>query len=327
MNNINENISFINSDFSNQCLIGMVFIGCKLNHTNFSGADLSYAQFINCDLYCTNFNNSILYSCIIKDCDCTKASFREACLNGIKVQNVIIPHIEFDDVFVTGKERKQNYDLSLLDNKNIYKISIGSKLGQSIQQLEEQYDGIYCNNILIIFIDPQIDQLRVWKRKSEIANIIKMIYDNNGYKDKAIDYYYYQRKFQRKSYNSCIKRMFEYLFQDFFWGYGVRILNPIKSFCISIFIFSLIYAVLPYLDSNSGLLYDEQILKVFDGSCLSMSTYLDILYNSFLISSLSIFGSTNVIGYAKLFVVIQILIAILLLGLGVAALGKKMSNV
>ena len=121
MDKINENISFINDDFSNQCLIGVVFIGCKLNHANFTGTDLSYAQFINCDLYCTNFNNSILYSCVIRDCDCTKASFREACLNGIKVQNVIIPHIDFDDAFVTGKERKQSYNLSLMKEKNIYK--------------------------------------------------------------------------------------------------------------------------------------------------------------------------------------------------------------
>lgn len=327
MDKINENISFINDDFSNQCLIGVVFIGCKLNHANFTGTDLSYAQFINCDLYCTNFNNSILYSCVIRDCDCTKASFREACLNGIKVQNVIIPHIDFDDAFVTGKERKQSYNLSLMKEKNIYKTNLGYKLEKSIQEIEEQYEGIYSNNILILFIDPQLDHLRVWKRKSEIANIIKMIYDNNGYKDKAIDYYYYQRKFQRKSYKSWIKKHVEYLFQDFFWGYGVRISNPIKSFTLSIIFFSIIYSVIPYIDSQSGLLYNDEILKIFEDSCLNFSTYLDILYNSFLISSLSIFGSITVVGYAKIFVVIQILIAILLLGLGVAALGKKMSNI
>lgn len=58
-----------------------------------------------------------------------------------------------------------------------------------------------------------------------------------------------------------------------------------------------------------------------------ISEYLKILYGSFLISSLSIFGSVDVHGIACLFAIIQIQISILLLGLGVTALGKRMSNI
>ncbi len=207
-----------NFDFQKGCLIGVKFYNCSLCYCKFNHSDLSYAEFHDCDLYCVEFNKAVLYSTKINDCDCTKTSFDGAYLNGLKTNNIFVVKTEFGYSFNTGKERKPiKYDKTIVQDFYICKLK---PLEDNICNIEKKYNGIYCptTKIAIKFIDDKLDERRVWARKSEIAKLIKLTLENNGYDDNCLDYYYYQRCFLRKSYKSRLKRFLDLVFGAFFWG-------------------------------------------------------------------------------------------------------------
>lgn len=328
INNVYRDLDLRYTDFHQACLIGCKFINCNLGFCSFENSDLSYATFEKCDLYNVKFNNAIMYSTSLCDCDCTKTSFCDAYLNGIKTKDIFIVHTEFGFSFNTGKERKQ-FKLSSPRN-NFLETPLGD-LPFSISEIESKYDGIYCTDtkIAIQFIDTDYDVKRVWLRKSEIAKTIKLILEQNGYNDRALDYYFYHRRFQRKTLNNCLRRWGSFWGGELFWGYGVKIINPIISYFINAIVFSIIYSLLPYIPNipNSGMTIDNELIYIYTESGFVLSEFWHLIYGSFLISSLSVFGNLDVCGYACIFAVIQIQISILLLGLGVTALGKRMSNI
>lgn len=327
-NKIYKDLDLRYNNFQQSCLIGCKFINCNLGFCSFESADLSYAIFEQCDLYNVRFNNAIMYATTLHDCDCTKTSFCDAYLNGIKTQNIFLVHSEFGFTFNTGKERKQ---ITLSSPRNNYFETQIGNMPMKISEIEQNYDGIYCTdtNIAIQFIETSNDIRRVWLRKSEIAKTIKLILEQNGYNDRALDYYFYHRRFQRKSINNPFNRWWELFWGELFWGYGVKIINPIVSYFVNTIVFSIIYSILPYISfiPTSGMSLNGEILYVCDDSCFIFSDFLNIIYGSFLISSISVFGNIDVCGIARFFAVIQVQISILLLGLGVTALGKRMSNI
>lgn len=327
-NKVYRNLDLRYTDFQQTCLIGSKFINCNLGFCSFENADLSYVLFEQCDLYNVKFNNAIMYATSLHDCDCTKTSFCEAYLNGIKTKNIFIVHTNFGFSFNTGKERKQ---ITVSSPKNNYFETQIGNMPMKISEIEQYYNGIYCTDtkIAIQFIETDNDVRRVWLRKSEIAKTIKLILEQNGYNDRALDYYFYHRRFQRKAINNFFYRWGQLLWGELFWGYGVKIINPIISYFVNTIVFSIIYSILPYIPCipNSGMSINNELLYVYTDSGFMFSEFLNIIYGSFLISSISVFGIVDVCGIARFFAVIQIQISILLLGLGVTALGKRMSNI
>ena len=93
-------------DLSQRAILGVVFRGCDLANSNFSGSDLSFARFIDCNLYRADFSDSVLYTTWFYECNLTKASFRHAYLLGFRYRTVDITKAEFDDVPLVGLERK-----------------------------------------------------------------------------------------------------------------------------------------------------------------------------------------------------------------------------
>jgi len=311
-------------DFSNKCLIGIQFKNCSIRFCKFNNSDISYAKFESCDLYNTTFQDSVLYFTRIIDCDATKAKFKDAFLNGIRIKDTVITYAEFGITFNTNKERKSVLVKDVGDD--FFKCAIGTEISQ-IRDIENNFKGIYLidSNIAIKFIDT--DDSDSWRRKSEVALQIKKITEENGYTDKALNYYFLHRKFLRKSFKSKFHRFFDYVFNELFWGYGVRIINPVITFFVNCIFFSIVYSLLPIFDFNSGIRISDKIIIVFNGNFhTGILAYLEILYSSILISSLSLFGNIDVAGFGKPFVILHVLISVLLIGLGLSALSKKLAN-
>lgn len=324
---IYQNINLDFTDFSNKCLVGIKFVKCNIRNCKFVNSDLSYVIFESCDLYRSDFSGAILYFTRLNDCDATKASFVNAFLNGIRFKDTVITYAVFGEDFNTGIERKSIE--SNLVNENFLQLNIGDNI-LDIKVLENKYDGLFIkdNNIAIEFIkNNNENQWRVLRRKSEIAISIKNIFEENGYKDKSLHYYFLHRQFLRKSNKNFVLRFVDYVGNELFWGYGVKPLNPIVFFFVNCFIFSIIYSFLPLINDRSGIKYYGKIIKIFDDSYhLNLLSYLKVAYTTFLFSTLSVFGDVDIVGYGRIFVVIQVSVSVLLIGLGVTSLSKKLAN-
>lgn len=321
-----ENQIFDYSDFSGKCLVGVKFLNCSVRFCNFSNSDLSYSLFESCDLYQSKFNEAVLYFTRISNCDATKAVFTDSFLNGIRIQNTVVTYTEFGQDFKTGHERKSTISSNVTDE--YLKLNTGDTL-PDITNLEATFKGIYVidNNIAIQFINADKDKWRILKRKSEISLSIKKILEENGYKDKSLHYYFLHRQYFRKSKRNSIIRFFDYVGNELFWGYGVRLLNPVLSFFINCIFFSIIYSILPVLNEESGMAISGDVIHVISNPLgINFIEYFKILYGSFLISSLSVIGDIDFVGYAKIFVVLHTMISVLLIGLGITALSKKLAN-
>ena len=325
---INKEKIFDGYDFSNKCLIGVYFFNCSFRGCNFSGSDLSYATFERCDLYFSVFSESVLYVTRIVSCDATKADFSQAYLNGFRAKDTDFTKTKFGNSFNTHLERKSITEE--IKSENFLIIGIGETI-DSIKTTEDKFEGIICssNHISIKFYPVDSNYWRVWQRKSEIAKTVHKLLSDNGYSEKSLDYYFLYRQFLRKSLRNPLKRMIDYFMGELFWGYGVKIWNPVIAFFINTFFFSLIYSLLPLLAPNSGLSINNNLINIWDGNniYLAIEDYLQVMYCSFLISSLSVFGSIDVLGVGKLFAVIHVLVSILSLGLGVSAFTKRMANI
>lgn len=85
-------------------------------------------------------------------------------------------------------------------------------------------------------------------------------------------------------------------------GYGVRITNPILVYFGNVLFFAIIYSTLPYLDecNPSGMAIKNEVIRVYIPDCgLSIDAIGNIIYGSILISSLSIFGTVEVLGMGE----------------------------
>nr|WP_319270541.1 pentapeptide repeat-containing protein [uncultured Draconibacterium sp.] len=327
MKKIYENEILDYSDFQGLCLIGIKFIKCSIRFCNFTHTDLSYANFELCDIYCSNFNYAVLYTTRFISCDATKAIFAESYLNGIRISESVVTYTEFGFSFNTHKERKpvKSYD----EEDKFVVIKLGDRLPGSIEEVEKNYEGIYCltSNTIIVFKDTNSEKRRVWRRKGEISKVIQRVLSENGYDDKSLDYYFQSRRFSRKASSRGLYRFWDYVWGQLFWGYGVKVTNPVIGFFVNALWFSGIYSVLPLFCSSCGIKKGTDIITVFTKNGFDLSNYLEILYSSILISSLSVFGDVSVSGAAKVFVVLHVLISILSVGLGITALANRMAKI
>ncbi len=322
-----ENVCFDGHDFSSKCHIGIRFKNCSLRYCDFSNSDLSYAVFESCDMYRATFSGAVLYTTRLIDCDATKVNFEHAYLNGLRASNINITHACFGHDYCTGAVRKSHEGKTY--SGNWLSCKLGDKIGD-ISQIEKEYSGILCESTsrAISFDSHNNEVWRKWRRKSEISKTIQKIYEENGYRDKSLEYYYWYRVFFRKSSTNRIWRVVDYVFGGLVWGYGVKAWNPVIAFFVNAFVFSLLYACLPVLIPGSGIMVSGNLVSIIDECNLfNPASYFNSLYGSLLISSLSVFGSVDMAGYGKMLAVVQVLVSILTMGLGISSLTKKMANI
>ncbi|HMG13898.1 MAG TPA: pentapeptide repeat-containing protein [Saprospiraceae bacterium] len=313
-------------DFSNKCLIGVKFKNCSIRFCKFDNSDISYAEFDSCDLYNTTFSGSVFYFTRVSDCDATKAKFTDSFLNGIRLKDTVITYAEFGVDFKTNKERKSIQIESVSDKFLI--CHTGDSINP-ITNIEKDFIGIHSTDkkIAFEFIATESSEWKTWRRKSEVALQVKKIIEDNGYTDKALEYYFLHRRYLRKSYANIFHRFLDYSCNELFWGYGVRILNPVIVFFLNSILFSVLYSILPLLNPNSGIKYYGKIVNLFNETfAVGLIKYFEILYSSILISCLSLFGDIDIVGYGRPLAILHVLISVLSIGLGVTALSKKLAN-
>ncbi|MDB1122247.1 pentapeptide repeat-containing protein [Vibrio algarum] len=317
-------LNFDYENFDRKFLDGIEFKNCTFRHCSFKGADLSHVIFTDCDLYCANFEGAVLYFTRVISCDGTKAIFKNAMLNGIRFKDTICTSIDFGDEAKLGYERKRINDEDIISS--FYTVKRGDII-PDIHELESSQPGIRRMNSDhgYIFKRKEDDLNRTYKRKSEVYKSIYRVLMDNNYSGHATSYYYKHRKYLRMSKGRNISSFFEYVLSELIWGYGVKVKNPIISFLLNIFFFSLIYMVIPLIN-NQGVMLDGDLLSPLSCNSNGLVEYLNLVYISLLISCLSVFGDISLIGIAKVFVVIQLIFSVVSLGLTISVFTKKMSH-
>jgi hypothetical protein len=319
---------FDNRDFSNQCVIGVRFVRCRIRRSNFSGADLSYAIFEDCDLYETKFVDAVLYTCRISGCDATKADFSRALLNGIRFKDTDITHAIFGNEFEIGKNRKWTTQDRLLGSVLRTKSLVTMK--SSIRSVEACFDGIFCEDTehAIQFIDDPDDQRwRKWRRRSEVAKTVERLLIENGYRDRSLAVYFMYRYYNTRADQSRLRRIARQFFLEWVWGYGVRILRPAVAWTIVVLVFAAIYGLLPLWNPTAGLSVSGPPRGLLESGKVYWDRLGDFLFFSCQLSTLSVYGDMKPVGAAKLIALLQQVMSVIIVGLGVAATTRRIGNV
>jgi hypothetical protein len=324
-----EDKTFDNCDFSNQCIVGVRFVRCRIRRTDFSGADLSYAIFEDCDVYETKFVEAVLYTCRFYGCDATKANFSGALLNGIRFQDTDITHAEFGKEYDVGKNRKWRMP-DRLHGKILTTKSFDS-LGAPIRYVEAQYDGIFSQDTghAIQFIDdPDNQDWRKWRRRSEVAKTVERLLVENGYKDRSLDVYFMYRYYDTRADRNHLSKYARVFFLEWVWGYGVKILRPVVAWAIVVMVFTLIYGLLPTWKPTAGLSFSSgSPLSLLESGKIYWDRFVDFFVFSFQVSSLSVYGDMKPAGAARLIALLQQLLSVVIVGLVVATITRRIGNV
>jgi hypothetical protein len=315
-------------DFSNQCVIGVRFVRCRIRRSNFSGADLSYAIFEDCDLYETKFVGAVLYTCRISGCDATKADFSQALLNGIRLKDTDITHAIFGNQFEIGKNRKWRTPERLAGN--VLRINSLVTMELPIGSIEESFDGIFCEDTghAIQFIDdPDDNEWRKWRRRSEVAKTVERVLVENGYKDRSLDVYFMYRYYNTRADQNGLRRLVRLFFLEWVWGYGIRPLRPVVAWIIVVLIFTAVYGLLPMWNPTAGLSSSGAPQGLLESGTIGWNRLVDFFIFSCQVSSLSIYGDMKPVGAARLIALLQQVMSIVIVGFGVATITRRIGNV
>jgi hypothetical protein len=245
------------------CQIGTEFANLDLRGADFSGADLSYARFVDCDLYEANFDGAMLYHCTFVDCELTKATFLGAYLSGFRLRGNDLTHAKFDRRPSIGVVRKPlavaNPAKNFLESRGWLTVDTGEPL-PSIATIEGEYKGIYCPSFrsAVVFSDDPVDeQWRSSRRREEVCKILRVQLLANGYADKALDFYFEERRFRRKamvpSRGRWLKRLWDFLAGELFWGYSTRPFRPVAAYGIVVAIVGAAFVLLPGVAPGNGM--------------------------------------------------------------------------
>lgn len=317
-------------NFSLNCLIGVVFRRCKIRFADFSDADLSYAVFEECDLYSSIFAGAILYTARFKDCDLTKADFQGAYLNGIRTTNIDITHTTFGEEFIVGANRKPcevggNY-------AHWCTVTTFERMIAPARVLEKMYGGIACvsSKIAISFnVDSASEDWRRWRRLSEVAKTVERLMIENGYRDKSLPIYFQGRYYFTRSIRNPLKRAIITVFVEWIWGYGIKLIRPVTAWFMLILLFALAYLTIPHIDASSGLIVSQlqkPIAWTSESNLLLSNLYESVFFSS-QVSTLSVYGDTKPIGWARPLALAQQVVSVLGVGLGTAVLTRRIGNV
>jgi hypothetical protein len=268
-------------DFQSTCQIGRIFTDMDLRGANFSNCDLSYARFENCDLYEANFAGAMLYHCSFSDCELTKASFEGTYLSGFRMRGGDLTHAEFDLRPAIGAVRKPlrvaQPESNLYESRGWLSAGTGEAI-PAISTIEAQYRGIYSpdfHSAVVFSTDAAPEKWRSSRRREEVCKILRVQLQANGYSDKALDFYFEERRFRRRAIrpgpSHWPRRFVDFLFGELFWGYSTRPLRPVATYAILLTLTSVAYLFLPGLLPAEGVLASDdsgaaRILSWDDGA-------------------------------------------------------------
>lgn len=314
-------------DFSRRCLLGVRFTQCSLRRCSFEASDLSYAAFEECDLYECSFRGAALYVTKFFQCDATKAQFDGALVSGVRIRDTDVTHVEFGADLTIGKNRKRD---TIGKEGNGYLVCKFAEQISDPKLLEKNYNGIYCptTHISIAFIDegPE-EQWRIHRRRSEVAKILERVLNENGYKDRSLGMYYKMRYYQTRATRNFLGRYLKIIFFEWLWGYGVKPLRPAFSSLMVALLFAGAYAALPFVSPLSGVGSSAGPTLVYSNGAISPDGVRDILVFALQVATISIYGDINPIGLGKWLAILQTIGSVVMIGLLVATVTRRIGNV
>ncbi|WP_328832637.1 pentapeptide repeat-containing protein [Streptomyces sp. NBC_00252] len=317
-----------------KCLIGLEFRDCDLRGVDFTGSDLSYARFINCDLYLAKFDESILYATWLVDSNLTKASFKGTFLAGVRMKSVDITHTEFDQAIPIGRVRKPTKTRPDYQAPPTYRlVRVGEDIGDA-KTLEKNHDGIHCvgfSRAIRFFDDPPEERWRRWRRREEVAKILKILQLDNGYYERALKYYYLERKFRRRSIpwklKTAPRRIADFFLGELLWAYGTSITRPFAAYSLATVLTTVALLLIPDLDSSSGLVPSDcpgRTCHPLQG----LTSSGDLLSAAYYLMSTT-FGNNSFepAGIARIIFIIYNLFSLILLSLLFSSASRRLANI
>ncbi|MEG2984091.1 MAG: pentapeptide repeat-containing protein [Peptostreptococcaceae bacterium] len=280
-----ENCSFIKEDSSNKPSLNKYD-----NFTcNFSNCNI-YAKFSNCILSFVIFEN-----CKIQDTNFELSDMANSIIINCELNMIIISDCDlcggkFISTYIENLEFRDKFQTKLDEKSFIDKIPIRYKT-------RSEYEGIYM----------------VYET---IANKFKENSLNNNFGE----YYYLCKNVQRKTLK-ILPKVESYIY-FLTCGYGERPEFAVFSSLVIIFVFSIIYLLVGVEIDNKTIIYDIHTLKN-----LSFTKFLSDINESISLS-IGAFGGLGTINCkpttnSYIFTNIEILIGIIMMGLGIGTLTRK----
>jgi hypothetical protein len=330
-----ENCDFDQSDLLGRCWIGVEFHNCVLRFADFTESDLSYARFINCDLYNANFTRAVLYAAWFSDCDMTKAVFADSLLSGVRIKGCNVTHTEFDETPALGRVRKSvKTGLGNSVPSTFLRVDLGGVVGP-VEEVEKRWAGIYCEGFdrAVEFSDDSpSERWRRWRRREEISKILKLVQLENGYYERALSYYYFERKFRRKAMPWLSKKGPRHLADLFagelLWAYGTSMVRPFVVYALATFGASALLLALPRIIARSGLVLGSCVsgsCRLISFSSMNPTRIIDVAY--FLATAA--FGNSTYgpVGFGRLIFLMYEVLSLVLLSLWFASVARRLANI
>jgi len=315
-------------NFSNRILVGADFTNCDCSSCDFSNSDLSFANFKGANLYRAKFKGSILYVTNFENCDLTRADFDQSYLYGIKfVGSVNVTRAEFNDHQLEPYRRESDYRL----NQNNFKIIESESKRNAVE-----YNNFSVGNHKVSFSEYKVGEQP--KMKAEIHNRLKRIFSANGFNEEARQHRFYECYWVLRSalYNFRLsKQWFKknlpilmiYFLSEKICGYGEKPFRAALSFLIWVFIFSIIYPLVPLIFEGNNLAIGSP-LRFTSGIASIGQIWWESFYQCFLISTT--LGSSKLLISGKLMqllVTVEVFGAILLVGIFIATMVRYFQRI
>lgn len=253
-----------------------------------------YAKFLNCDLSMAFFEG----------CNINNTSFNLTYMKKCIIKDCELDKIEFKDCNLSGFKTLNCYiiDLDFTDEDKT-KFDEKTCFDKIIprEKTKQEYEGIYMT-----------------------YETLSDKFKENNLPDNSSEYYYLGKVCERKSLKKIVPKIGSYCY----WiscGYGQRGLFPIFTSALIIIVFTIIYLLM-------GIKIEDQTIRFSIQYLLNtnLSEILNVI-NEALTLSVSMFACVGCINarpapVAYMFVNVEMLLGILMMGVGVATLIKKAKN-
>lgn len=316
-------------DLSGRALIGITFVGCELTMAKFAGSDLSTARFVGCNLYGADFDGAVLYTTWFYECNLTKASFCRSYVLGFRLRNVDITKAAFDRVPLIAMERKSRVPVS----GRLLTVPLLARLPTGVLSIERDYDGmvmIGCPHPIAFIRGTGDEQVRLFLRTAETAKYLRSVHAENGYEERADDYYVVERRQRRRALRGGLlrrgRRATDYVLGDLLWRYGTRPSRPVVALFLSAMSVSAITFAAPSLDPGTGLRPSADSAPYqYDGfGFRSAVSFLNVAY--FFLTSTVGGSEAELSGWVKVVFVGYVLTAIWLIALVFEASTRRLGR-
>lgn len=317
---------FIDCNFKNIKYKDCNFIGCTFENCTFNDGGVTFencifikkdtekspslnnkdnlgCSFYNCNMY-ARFLNCDLSMVLFEECKITNTSFEITYIKKGILKNCELDKITFEDCNLSGFKTLDSYiiDLDFNDNDKTRfddKTCFG-KMPER-EKTKPEYEGIYMT-----------------------YEILSEKYKENDLVNNSGEYYYLGKVAERKSLKKIIPKVGSYIY----WiscGYGQRALFPVVTSLAVIIISTLLYLFL-------GIKIGEETIRLTFSSIINsdFKTIMGYLNESFNLSIGMFAGvgtnNSQPIPITYMVANIEMIIGLLMMGVGVATLVKKAKN-